>query len=73
MSGAQDKGADNAPPPGDARERGLEAELDIMRAQLLRLTHEREQWVYSATGHLYRPLRALEAKIVAVCRRLRGR
>jgi len=73
MSGTPDDRADAAPPSDDARARQLEDQLDELRARLLHLTHERELWIYSATGHLYRPLRALEAKIVAVLQRLRGR
>jgi hypothetical protein len=73
MSGTPDNSDNAAPPRDDARARQLEGQLDELRAQLLHLTHERERWVYSATGHLYRPLRAVEAKIVALLQRLRGR
>lgn len=46
------------------RIRLLEFQLDYLRAELLHLTHERYRMIYSAAWHVYRPLRALEARLV---------
>jgi len=46
------------------RIRLLEFQLDHLRAELLHLTHERYRMIYSASWHVYRPLRFLEAKLV---------
>ncbi|MGE0194820.1 MAG: glycosyltransferase family 1 protein, partial [Methylocystis sp.] len=43
------------------RMRLLEFQLDHLRAELLRLTHERYRLVYSVSGHIYRFLRPIEA------------
>ncbi|MBI1980380.1 MAG: glycosyltransferase family 4 protein [Methylocystis sp.] len=45
------------------RIRLLEFQLDHLRAELLHLTHERYRLIYSASGHIYRFLRAIEAFI----------
>jgi alpha-1,2-rhamnosyltransferase len=45
------------------RLRLLEFQLDYLRAELLHLTHERYRLVYSASGHIYRFLRPIEASI----------
>jgi len=46
------------------RIRLLEHQLDYLRAELLHLTHERFRHVYSASWHVYKPLRAFEAWLV---------
>ncbi|PPD18001.1 MAG: glycosyl transferase family 1, partial [Methylocystis sp.] len=43
------------------RIRLLEFQLDYLRAELLHLTHERHRLIYSASGHIYRFLRPVEA------------
>lgn len=45
------------------RIRLLEFQLDHLRAELLHLTHERYRLIYSASGHIYRFLRPIEAFI----------
>jgi glycosyltransferase involved in cell wall biosynthesis len=49
----------------DERIRLLEHQLDYVRAEMLHLLHEREKMVYSASWHVFRPLRSLEAKLVS--------
>lgn len=47
------------------RLRLLEFQLDYLRAELLHLTHERYRLEYSVSGHLYRFLRPIEARIAS--------
>ncbi len=59
------------------RIRLLEFQLDYLRAELLHLSHERDRLTYSASGHLYRFVRPVEACIADAATRiiatLRGR
>ncbi len=48
----------------DERIRLLEYQLDYLRAELLHLTHERDRMTYSASWHIFKPLRKLEARLV---------
>jgi glycosyltransferase involved in cell wall biosynthesis len=48
----------------ELRVRILEYQLDYVRAEMLHLLHERDRWIYSASWFVYRPLRALEEKLV---------
>ncbi len=53
--------------PGDAKDeqiRLLDYQLDYLRAELLHLVHERDKIVYSASWHIFRPLRQIEARLV---------
>ncbi|MEF3365950.1 glycosyltransferase family 1 protein [Methylocystis sp. 9N] len=63
MSG--DKGQRERREDEGARERIrlLEFQLDHLRAELLQLTHERYRLIYSVSGHIYRLLRPIEARI----------
>lgn len=45
------------------RIRLLEYQLDYLRAEMLHLTHERYRLVYSVSGHIYRFLRPIEARL----------
>lgn len=59
------------------RIRLLEFQLDYLRAEMLHLTHERYRLVYSVSGHIYRFLRPIEARIAdfgaALAARFRGK
>lgn len=58
----------------DEQIRLLEYQLDYLRAELLHLSHERDKMVYSASWHIFRPLRRLEARLVDAASALwRGR
>ena len=46
------------------RARLIEHQLDYLRAELLHLVHEREKLVYSASWHVFKPLRFVEAWLV---------
>ncbi|MBI1867632.1 MAG: glycosyltransferase family 4 protein [Methylocystis sp.] len=48
----------------EERIRLLEHQLDYIRAEMLHLTHERENMIYSVSYRVFRPLRLLEAKLV---------
>ena len=48
----------------ERRLRILRYQLDFIRAEMLHLLHERDKMVYSASWLIFRPLRALEEKIV---------
>lgn len=48
------------------RIRLLEAQLDFLRAELLHLGHERDLLTYSVSGHIYKALRPIEARIAKV-------
>jgi glycosyltransferase involved in cell wall biosynthesis len=67
MSGEPGKNASDAQrrDAHDDRIRLLEHQLDYLRAEMLHLLHERENMVYSASWHIFRPLRSLEAKLVS--------
>jgi len=47
------------------RLRLLEFQLDYLRAELLHLTHERYKMTYSVSGHIYRFLRPIEARVAS--------
>ncbi|MGJ0397022.1 MAG: glycosyltransferase family 4 protein [Methylocystis sp.] len=55
------------------RIRLLEFQLDYLRAELLHLTHERYRLIYSASGHIYRFLRPIEASIADAANALASR
>ncbi len=48
------------------RIRLLEFQIDYLRAEMLHLTHERYRLVYSVSGHIYRFLRPIEARLAAL-------
>lgn len=48
----------------EERARLLEHQLEYIRAEMLHLVHERETMIYSASWHVFRPLRWFEAKLV---------
>lgn len=48
----------------EARIRLLDHQLDHLRSELRHLVHERELMTYSVAGHIYQPLRRLEARLV---------
>ncbi|MGA8173115.1 MAG: glycosyltransferase family 1 protein, partial [Methylocystis sp.] len=53
--------------PDDARDeriRLLEYQLDYLRAELSQLVGERDKMVYSASWHIFSPLRRIEARLV---------
>jgi alpha-1,2-rhamnosyltransferase len=59
--------------PDDAKDqqiRLLEYQLDYLRAELLQLVHERDKMVYSASWHIFKPLRGIEARLVDAARAL---
>ncbi|ATQ68354.1 glycosyl transferase family 1 [Methylosinus trichosporium OB3b] len=58
--------------PVEARIALLEHQLGHARAEMLHLLHERHLMTYSAAGHIYRPLRRIEALLVGGFHALRG-
>jgi hypothetical protein len=48
----------------EARIRLLDHQLDYLRREMLHLVRERELMTYSVAGHIYQPLRRLEARLV---------
>jgi alpha-1,2-rhamnosyltransferase len=68
---------ESSPGPDDAKDeriRLLEYQLDYLRAELSQLVRERDKIVYSASWHVFKPLRRIEARLVdavsAVWRRI---
>ncbi len=58
---------ENAPERDEAKDeriRLLEYQLDYLRAELSQLVRERDQIVYSAAWHVFKPLRRIEARLV---------
>lgn len=64
-----------APDPKNEADRDrirlLEFQLDFLRAELLHLGHERDRLTYSVSGHIYRLLRPIEARIADIIAALR--